>query len=102
VEDCSFVNSQAPVSFVGIQGVVFRHNAIYCPTGWALRILQENNSSGFVPCQNGRFEDNVVVWRESQIKAGLVNVGSRTAPETFAFQGNFWYCLDRPSRCQPA
>lgn len=30
-----------------------------------------------------------------------VNIGGGTAPETFQFNKNFWYCLDRPARSQP-
>jgi hypothetical protein len=32
--------------------------------------------------------------------SGGVNVGPNTAPKTFKFAGNLWYCEDRPSRSE--
>jgi hypothetical protein len=101
VEDCSFVGAEAPVALVGCDGAVVRRNAIYCPTKWVLRILQENTLPGFVPCRNGQFSQNVVVWRTDQLRDQFANVGDGTAPETFRFEENYWYCQDRPARSWP-
>jgi Right handed beta helix region len=99
VEDCTFVGSMAPVAFVGIDGALVQHNTFYRPTRWLLRILQENQAAMFAPCRNGRFQNNIVVFRAGDV-ASVVNVGGKTSPETFEFAGNFWYCEDRPERTQ--
>ena len=98
VEGNTFIGGGAPVAFVGVDGATVRFNTIYRPKRWALRILQENNASGFVPSRNGEFIDNLVVFHSSEWSAGGVNVGANTAPQTFKFARNWWYCLDQPSR----
>jgi hypothetical protein len=100
VEGNTFVGSQAPIAFVGVDGAVVRFNTFHRPRKWFLRILQETRDEGFVPCRNGRFEDNLVAWRAAEI-ATPVNVGPGTAPETFAFARNWWWCLDDPARGPP-
>jgi hypothetical protein len=30
-----------------------------------------------------------------------VNLGAGTAPETFTFARNWWYCVDQPERSRP-
>lgn len=96
VEDCTLVGSMAAIAFVGVDGATVRHNTIYRPTRWVVRILQENQDKSFVPCRNGRFENNLIAFRADEVRA-TVNVGGGTAPDTFAFQKNVWVCLDRPS-----
>lgn len=97
VEGNVFVGAQAPVAFVGCDGATVRFNTIYRPGRWALRILQETREPGFVPCRNGVFTDNIVVYRSDQWSEGGVNIGPATAPETFRFARNVWYCEDRPT-----
>src|SRR6185503_3732422 len=82
-------------------GAVVRFNTIYRPKRWALRILQENNAPGFVPSRNGEFTDNLVVFHSSEWSEGGVNIGANTAPQTFKFARNWWFCLDQPARSQP-
>lgn len=101
VEGNLFIGSQAPIAFVGVDGAIVRFNTIYHPERWALRILQENRAPGFVPCRNGRFTENIVVFRSDRWASGGVNVGPDTAPETFEFERNVWYCSDRPSASAP-
>lgn len=102
VEGCTFIGSTAAVSFVGVDGAEVRFNTIYLPTRWAIRILQETRSEGFVPCRNGRFTDNLVVFRSDRWFEGGVNIGPFTAPHTFTFARNWWYCEDTPERSKPA
>jgi len=64
--------------------------------------LQETRSEGFVPCRNGRFTDNLVVFRSDRWFEGGVNIGPFTAPHTFTFARNWWYCEDAPERSKPA
>lgn len=97
VEDCTFIGSMAPVSFVGVDGAVVRYNTIYRPTRWVVRILQETRGSEFVPCRNGTFTNNLVVFRSDELRT-TVNIGDGTAPQTFKFSNNHWYCLDAPNR----
>lgn len=101
VEGCTFIGSTAAVSFVGVDGATVRFNTIYMPTRWAIRILQETRAEGFVPCRNGRFTDNLVVFRSDRWFEGGVNIGPFTAPQTFTFARNWWYCEDAPERNKP-
>jgi hypothetical protein len=101
VEENVFVGGDAPVAFVGIDGGVVRANTIYRPRRWALRILQENQAPEFVAARNGSFTDNVVVFQSERWSEGGVNVGPKTAPQTFTFARNVWYCEDRPDRSAP-
>jgi hypothetical protein len=66
-----------------------------------LRILQENNAPGFLPCRNGDVSDNLIVFNSARWSEGGVNVGGGTAPETFKFARNWWYCADRPDNSRP-
>lgn len=101
VEGNRFTGSMAPISFVGVDGAVVRFNTIERPSRWAIRILQENKAPGFVPCRNGEFSDNLVVFEAARWSEGGVNIGGGTAPQTFKFTRNWWYCADRPDRSQP-
>jgi hypothetical protein len=101
VEGNTFVGTTSPVAFVGVDGAEVRFNTIYRPGRWAIRILQETTATGFVPCRNGRFTDNLVVFHSTQWSAGGVIVGGGTAPGTFQFARNAWYCLDAPTRSRP-
>ena len=99
VEDCTIIGSS--IAFVGVDGAVVRFNTLYRPVRWGLRILQENQDAQFVPCRNGRFENNIVAFRSDETRT-MVNVGGGTSPETFTFKDNVWYCLDRPAATERA
>ena len=100
VEDCVVVGSEAGAAFVGSVGAVVRHCLFVRPGRYAIRILQESRGPEFVPCRDGRFEDNVIVFDAEQL-AMTANVGSGTSPETFTIARNVWYCLDDPSQSHP-
>jgi hypothetical protein len=101
VERNTFVGSVVPVAFVGVDGAVVRFNTIERPGRWALRILQETTAPGFIPCRNGEFTDNTVVFESTRWSEGGVNVGAGTAPDTFKFARNWWFCADNPERSRP-
>ena len=101
VEGNTFVGALAPVAFAGCDGAVVRFNTIERPGRWALRIVQENRAPGFVACRNGEFTDNVIIFDAARWSEGGVNIGAGTAPETFKFARNWWYCADRPQRSEP-
>lgn len=101
VEGCTFVGSEAPIAFTGCDGAIVRHNTFVHPRKWFARILQETREPGFVACRNGAFERNLVVWSRGQI-ATPVNAGPHTAPETFRFARNYWFCTDAPERSVPS
>lgn len=101
VEGNTFIGGGAPVAFVGVDGASVRFNTIYHPKRWAVRILQENREPGFVPSRKGEFSDNLVAFDSHNWAEGGVNIGSGTAPETFTFARNWWYCLDDPARSRP-
>ncbi len=102
VEGSVFIGSQAPFAFVGVDGATVRYNTVYLPEKWALRILQETTEPGFVPCRDGVFCHNIVVFQSDKWSEGGVNIGPNTAPASFVFEGNLWYCRDRPDRSIPA
>lgn len=101
VEGNTFLGSTAPIAFVGVDGARVRFNTIYRPGRWAIRILQETTAPGFVACRNGQFSDNIVVFHSDEWSSGGVNIGPNTAPLTFQFTRNWWYCLDDPARSRP-
>lgn len=96
VEDCYFTGSLAAVAFVGVDGAQFRHNTIYRPGKWVLRILQENQDPAVAPCRKGVFSDNLVVFRAADVSE-TVNTGAGTEPASFTFARNAWYCEDNPA-----
>lgn len=101
VEGCTFIGGTAAIAFVGVEGATVRYNTIYCPSRWALRILQETTDPSFVRCRDGKFASNLVAFRRDNWVSGGVNIGPNTAPETFQFANNFWICLDDPGRSRP-
>lgn len=101
VEGCVFTGCMAGIAFVGVDGATVRYNTFYLPEKWLLRILQESRDPQFVPCRNGVFERNLVVYRTDHWAENGVNIGPGTAPETFIFRDNLWYATDRPDRSKP-
>lgn len=95
VEDCVFVDVQAPVAFVGVDGATVQHCTMIHPGRWALRILQENRGPEMARCRNGQFSGNLVLFQSSSLREA-VNIGPDTEPGTFRFEGNAWHCEDRP------
>ena len=95
-----FIGSKAPITFVGSEQCTAAYNTILRPTAWVLRILQEGRRPGFIPCREGSFHGNLVVWRWRELRT-TVDVRSRTQPETFRVDGNWWYCSDRPRESRP-
>jgi hypothetical protein len=85
------------VPYVGSLDCVLRRNTIFRPRRWVLRILQETRAEDFLPCARGRFEENLVVWHDGDLRS-TVNVGPGTEPETFVFARNWWWCADGPDR----
>jgi hypothetical protein len=101
VERNVFIGARAAVAFVNVDGSVFRFNTVYRPSWYAIRILQETTAPGFVPSRNGVITDNIFAFRSDEM-AGAVNVGPSTAPATFQFARNWWYCINNPSQSTPA
>ena len=93
IEKCVFIGGDAPVAFVGVDGAVFRENTIIDPERFVLRILQETTDARFNPCRNVTFEKNLIVYKKAEL-IEVVNIGPDTAPETFKFKNNWWYCRD--------
>jgi hypothetical protein len=101
VEGNWFRGSLAPIVFAGDDGGVVRFNTIELPGRWAFRILQETKESGFVPCRNGEITDKDIVFESAKWSENGINLGGGTAPESFKFARNWWYCIDRPDRSRP-
>ena len=85
----------APLAFVGVIHGQARNNCLYHPGRWALRILQQNNR--LAPGRDGVFSGNLTVFFDRELRQ-LVNIGPNTAPKSFRFDGNTWFCQDRPGR----
>lgn len=100
VEGCTFIGSLSPIAFVGVDGATVRFNTFYQPRKWVARILQETRAEGFVPCRKGSFSDNLIAYRASEVSV-TVNVGPDTAPQSFEFARNYWYCIDDEQRAPP-
>ena len=101
VEGNTFIGGGAPAAFVSQVGGIVRFNTIYRPKRYVLRILQESRTPDFARSREGEFSDNIVAFRADEVR-GIVNIGPDTAPETFRFARNAWYCLDRPERSTPS
>ena len=84
-----FHGSLSAVAFVTAAGGRVHHNTIHRPGKWVLRVLQESADERFRPSRDGVFEENLVVF-DGAVSA-FVNVGPRTAPETFRFRRNAWF-----------
>ncbi|MFZ4508993.1 MAG: right-handed parallel beta-helix repeat-containing protein [Fimbriimonas sp.] len=102
VEGCTFEGGTAPVAYINSDGAVVRYNTIVNPSRWAIRILQETPRPDFHPSRNGTFSRNIVVFRSDRWFEGGVNIGPNTAPSTFKFEDNFWFCVDRVERSNPS
>jgi hypothetical protein len=101
VEGNNFIGSTAAFAFVGVDRAVVRYNTIYLPGKWAMRILQETKEPGFVASRGGVISNNIFVFRSDQWAEGGLNIGPDTAPDTFKFQNNLWFCIDRPEASKP-
>ena len=88
VRGCRFFGGDAPIAAVGVVGLIVQGNRIELPERWVLRILQESRDERFLPCSDGRFEDNEVIF-DARVRT-LVNVGPGTLPESFRFLRNEW------------
>jgi hypothetical protein len=99
VQDCEIIGGISAIAFVGSDGSLVQHNTIYCPTRWAIRILQENTDPRFVPSRKGVFRKNLVVFKAAEVRQ-IVNSGPGTAPETFEFAANQWHALDKEADAQ--
>lgn len=93
VEGCTFDTVDAAASFAGADACTFRFNTIYHPQRWALRILQETRSEGFVPCRKGVVTDNIIVFGPPVDGRAptAVNVGDATDAASFTFARNVWF-----------
>jgi len=92
------VGSRSPIAFASSIQCIVRNNTIVNPETWVLRILQEQPTDKFLPCQKSVFKANLIVF-DRRVKE-FANVGEDTKPETFSFAGNAWFSTDgarRPS-----
>ncbi|MHC4323794.1 MAG: right-handed parallel beta-helix repeat-containing protein [Planctomycetota bacterium] len=87
-----FIGSMSPIAWVTAKGGYVHHNTIIFPEKWILRILQETKDTNFKPCHGGIFENNLIIY-DSWVNV-FVNIGPRTAPETFKFRNNAWHKVD--------
>jgi hypothetical protein len=100
VEGNVIIGSIAAVAFSSVDGATVEYNTIYRPQVWVMRILCEDSSDGYIPCRDGVFTNNIVVFRSDEV-ATTVNIGIATAPQTFQFANNWWYCLNNPALSTP-
>lgn len=95
-----FVGSQAPIAWVGSQGVRVWNNTIYRPEKWVIRILQESTDTSFYQAVGyGEFVNNLVIVDNNLSTTS--NVGPNTNAASFQFAHNLWYHLDQPGWLGP-
>jgi hypothetical protein len=94
------VGGDCAAAFTGVDGAVFEGNVVVNPSRWVIRILQETRLDGFAPCRNVVVRRNVMVFRRAGLRTE-VNIGDGTQPETFRFEGNWWFAEDSPPRSRP-
>jgi parallel beta helix pectate lyase-like protein len=92
-----FLGSMAPVAWVTADGGHVHHNTIILPEKWILRILQETKDPRFLPCHDGLFENNLIIFN-ANVRT-FVNIGPNTNPQSFTFRRNAW--LDLAGQRQP-
>ena len=97
IEECRIERWGSSGSAIDMVGC--RKGVVQGPRRWPIRILQENTDPRFVACRNGRFIKNVIAFRSDEVRE-VVNIGPKTSPESFAFSGNVWHCLDHPAETQ--
>lgn len=100
VRNCWIDGGICAVAFVGVDGAVFEGNVVLFPRRWIIRILQETEAPEFLRCRNVVVRDNWIVFRRADLREE-VNVGPRTAPESFRFERNWWFAEDQPERSRP-
>ncbi|HRQ66741.1 MAG TPA: right-handed parallel beta-helix repeat-containing protein [Xanthomonadaceae bacterium] len=100
-----FVGSaQAPLNFVGCVDCVAAHNTVIHPGSWLVRILQETTSEDdieFEPASNGLLQNNLFLFRRSDIGSTAVNVSPNTDAASFVWQNNLFYATDQPAQSNP-
>ena len=83
-----FIGCWAPIAYVGSVRVTVYNNTFYQPENWVLRILQETSETGFLPCSNNEFRNNIVYLPDDLTE---VNIGPNTEAESFVFSNNLWF-----------
>lgn len=83
-----FMNNKAPIAYVGCVRVKVINNTFYKPQNWVIRILQETTITGFLPCADNEFRNNIVYLGADLTE---VNIGSNTSSSTFTFTNNLWF-----------
>jgi hypothetical protein len=97
-------SSQAPLNFVGCVDCVAAHNTIVNPGSWLVRILQETTTEDdivFEPVRNGLLQNNLFLFRRSDIGSSDVNIGPDTDAPSFVWVNNLFYAQDMPAQSQP-
>lgn len=93
------IGSSSPFSWVNIDGGIFHHNLAQRPVDWAFRILNENTETEIIDTQGGTFDDNVIVFNDTDDewrRAGNFD-GPGVLEETFHFARNQWFNLANPT-----
>ena len=86
-----------PISYSDADNIHFDYNTVVNPANGLLRILAESQPAPN-PSSNGHYSHNVVQYGNV---AEPVNTSRNTRPETFTFDGNYWYCTANPAASKP-
>jgi hypothetical protein len=90
-----FIESFAPIAYVGCIRVKVINNTIVNPENWVFRILQETvDPSRFPPCGQNEFSNNIIYFKNS-IRT-IVNIGPNTDPGSFTISNNLWFNHETP------
>lgn len=95
VEDCMMIECRLPFVISGAEDTIVRYNTLIHPAPNAVMIMQENPSREMIPCRNGTFSNNRIVFNQRLSPAILVypNVDR----SSFRFEKNAWYCDVAPA-----
>jgi hypothetical protein len=95
VEGNVMIGGSSAFSWVNIDGGIFHHNLIIRPGKWVVRILNEEDESvPMVDTQNGQFNDNRIVFNDTDNEFNeAVNNSDNVLLDTFQFARNRWLNL---------
>lgn len=86
------VRSKVSVSWIAAVDGSAHHNTIVFPMKFVLRITQGDRKENFLPCSNGVFASNLIVF-QSKLRR-LIGIDAGTLPQTFRFYRNAWFQVD--------
>lgn len=96
------VGCRAAFVFEDIDGGLFHHNYVLRPRQFMVRYLPGSNPFSTVITQNGRVEDNVLLFRDTVDEySRALNIGPNVMENTLRFRRNTWVNLANRGDSEP-